>query len=139
MARTGYTVSHVEDVDVVRMAEIDAVHEKFDELGVQNLDEDRLETKEMKVKIWHVPPGESMGTHGHPTQEEFYYILEGEFEVTIGPPGETETYQGRPGTIFTADPDIARGYENIGARAGRVLVIAAPNVAEGGIPEHEMA
>lgn len=139
MVRTGYTVSHVDDVDVVRMAEIEEVHEKFDPLGVQIIDETALGTEEMKIKLWHVPPGETMGTHGHPTQEEFYYILEGRFAITIGPPGQTETYRGRPGTVFAASPDIARGYENNGEEEGRVLVVAAPNVSESGIPEDELA
>lgn len=138
MGSDGYTVAHVDEVPLVRMAEIDEVSEKFDRIGVQNLDEERLDTEEMKVKIWHIPPGEEMGVHGHPTQEEFYYVLEGTFRVVIGPPGETDTYEVGPGSVFAAGPDVARGYENVGEEGGRVLVVAAPNVSEGGIPEHEM-
>lgn len=138
MVTTGYNVAHVEDVPVVRMAEIDEVAEKFDRLGVQNLDEAALDTEEMKVKLWHVPPGERMGVHGHPTQEECYYVLDGQFRVHIGPPGATETHEARPGAVFAASPDVARGYENVGEEPGRVLAVAAPNVPERGIPEHEL-
>lgn len=117
------------------MAEIDGIPEKFDRIGVQNLDEEYLETEEMRVKLWHIPPDERMGIHGHRTQEEFYYVLEGTFRVHIGAPGGTDTHEVGPGTVFAASPNVARGYENIGDGDGRVLIVAAPNVSEGGIPE----
>lgn len=138
MVTSEYNVAHVDEIPVIRMAEIDDVPEKFDRIGVQNLDEERLATEEMKVKVWHIPSGEQMGIHGHSTQEEFYYVLDGTFRVHIGPPGETEIHDVGPGTVFAASPDIARGYENIGDDEGRVLVVAAPNVSESGIPEKEL-
>lgn len=79
-----------------------------------------------------------MGTHGHPTQEEFYYVIDGTFRVHIGPPGKTDTHEVGPGTVWAASPEVARGYENIGDEDGRVLVVAAPNVPKGGIPESEL-
>lgn len=138
MVESGSAITHVGHVPIVRMAEIEDVPEKFDRLGVRHLDEEALGTEAMKVKVWHVPPGDRMGKHGHPTQEECYYVLQGEFEVYLGPPGETETHDAGPGTVFVASPDVARGYENVGDEAGRVLVVAAPNVAEPGIPESEL-
>lgn len=138
MVESGYSVTHVDDVSILRMAEVDDVPEKFDRISVQNLDDEELGTEEMKVKVWHIPPGEHMGVHGHPSQEEFYYVLEGQFRVHIGPPGETDTYEIGTGSVFAASPEIARGYENIGDDSGRVLVVAAPNVPEHGIPEGEL-
>lgn len=138
MVANGYAITHVRDIPVLRMADIDEVPDQFDRLGVQNIDEQHLATEEMKVKIWHVPPGERLGPHGHRRQEEVYYVLEGIFQVSIGQPGETDTYEAEPGTVFAVSPEMVRGYENIGDEPGRVLVVAAPNVDEGGIPEHEM-
>ncbi len=138
MVDSRYNVTHVDDVPIIRVAEIDEVSEKFAPLGVQNLDEVALETEEMKVKLWHIPPGEQMGSHGHSTQEEFYYVLEGTFRVEIGRPGDTDAHEVGPGAAFAASPDIARGYENIGDEDGRVLTVAAPNVPEGGIPEADL-
>lgn len=138
MASVGYAIGEVDDVPLLRMEEIDDVPEEFAPLGVQNLDDEELDTEEMKVKVWHIPSGERMGTHGHATQEEFYFVLEGTFRINIGPPGETNTHQAGPGTVFAASPEVARGYKNIGDEEGRILVVSAPNVSEGGIPEREM-
>lgn len=138
MVSSGYTLAQVDDVPLLRMGEIDDVPDDFAPLGVQNLDEEELNTEEMKVKLWYIPPGERMGTHGHTTQEEFYFVLEGNFRVDIGSPGDTDTHQVGPGTVFAASPEVARGYENIGDHEGRILVVSAPNVSEGGIPEREM-
>lgn len=138
MVTSGYTIAHVDDVSLTRMAERDDVPDEFNRIGVKNVDDEQLETEEMKVKVWHIPPGERMGVHGHPTQEEFYYVLDGTFRVYIGSPGDTDTYDVGPDTVFAASPDVARGYENIGDENGRVLVVAAPNVPEGGIPEPEL-
>lgn len=138
MVEPGYRVAHVEDVPVLRMGEVGDVAEEFDQLGVRNLDEDALGTEEMWVKVWAVPPGARMGTHGHATQEEFYYVISGTFDVHIGPPGDTDTHRVGAGAVFAASPGIARGYENVGEEPGRVLVVAAPKVDEGGIPEGEL-
>lgn len=138
MVESGYNVSSVDDVSVIRMEEVEDVPEEFDRIGVQHLDEKTLGTEEMKVKVWNIPSGERMGVHGHPSQEEFYYVLEGQFRVHIGPPGDSDSYEVGTGGIFAASPEIARGYENIGDEPGRVLVIAAPNVPEHGIPEADL-
>lgn len=138
MVESGSAIAHVEEVPVVRMGEFDDVPSEFDRLGVRHVDDEALATEEMKVKIWHVPPGDRMGSHGHRTQEEFYYVLAGEFEVVLGRPGETERHRAEPGTAFAASPGVARGYENIGDEEGRVLVVAAPAVPEPGIPESEL-
>lgn len=133
-----YALARVEAVPLLRMAEVAEVPEEFDGLGVRNLDREALGTDEMKVKVWRVPPGDRMGVHGHSTQEEVYYVLDGRFEVRIGPPGETERREVGPGTVFAAGPGVARGYENVGDVVGRVLVVAAPNVEDRGIPEDEL-
>lgn len=138
MDTSAYQIGDVDEVDILRMSEIEDVPEQFDRIGVQNLDETPLDTEEMNVKIWHIPPGDEMGVHGHSTQEEFYYILEGTFRVEIGSPGNTERYEAEAGTVFAASPDVARGYENIGESEGRILVVAAPNVSDPGIPARDL-
>lgn len=138
MVESGYRVAHVEDVPILRMAEVEDVPDEFDQLGVVNLDEEALGTEEMWVKIWDVPPGSRMGIHGHTSQEEFYYVIRGTFDVHIGPPGATDTHRVEAGAVFAASPGVARGYENVGEEPGRVLVVAAPKVEEGGTPEQEL-
>lgn len=138
MGEPAYGVTHVEDVEVRRMADVDGVPAEYDRLGVRNLDEAALPTTETKVKLWGLPPGERMAPHGHGTQEEVYYVLAGRFELRIGPPGRTERREVGPGTVFAAAPGVVRGYENVGDEPGRVFVVAAPAVDEGGIPPEEL-
>lgn len=56
MVESGYNIAQIREVPVVRMAEIEEVPEEFDTIGVRNVDEERLETEEMKVKVWSIPP-----------------------------------------------------------------------------------
>ena len=137
MTDEGYAVAPLEAVPVTDMADVAAVPERFDPLDVHDVDEP-LGTTASKPKVWTVPPGAHMGAHGHPTQEEVYLVLAGRFEVRIGPPGEAEACEAGPGTLFRAAPHVARGYENVGEGPGRVLVVAAPNVEEDGIPAPEL-
>lgn len=90
----------------------------------------------MKVKMWHISPGDRMGIHGHPSQEEFSYVLDGPFPVYIGPSGETDSQQAGPGAVVAASPEVARGYENIGKEPAGMRTGAAPSVPEARIPEH---
>jgi mannose-6-phosphate isomerase-like protein (cupin superfamily) len=137
MVESGYAVVDRQDAPVTHMADVEAVHDEFDALDVRNVDEP-LATEEMKVKVWTIPPGKRMGAHGHERQEELYYVLQGTFDLRIGPPDEAETVQVDEGTFFAASPGLVREYTNVGEDDGRVLVVAAPNVDEDGIPEHEL-
>lgn len=137
MVESDYSVVHRDDAPVVSMADVDEVPEEFDPLTVRNVDE-ALQTEELTVKVWTVPPGAHMGVHGHERQEECYYVLRGTFEVEVGPPGDTETVEAGPGTFFAASPEVARGYENVDDEIGTVLVVSAPKVEDRGIPEAEM-
>ncbi len=132
MSDPEYAVADLTNVPVTSMADVPAVHDEFDPLDVLDVDE-ALSTDRLRPKVWRVPPGERMGAHGHETQEEFYHVLRGRFAVRIGLPGDTE-----PGTAFAASSDVVREYENVGEEPGLVLVVAAPPVDEGGIPEAEM-
>lgn len=136
--RIGVRVPHVDEVPVTSTADVEAVYEEFDGLDVRDVDE-ALGTEEMKVKVWRSPPGETIGVHGHSRQEELYYVLDGTFSVRIGPLDDTETVEVGPGAFFAASPEMVREYESTGTEDGVVLVVAAPNVDEGGIPEHEMS
>lgn len=137
MVESGHAVVEADDVPVVSMADVEEVPEQFDPLSVRNV-WDALGTDELKLSVWELPPGAHMGAHGHERQEECYYVLEGRFRVEVGPPGETETHEVGPGAAFAADPDVVRRYENVGEGTGRVLVAAAPNVEDRGIPAEEL-
>lgn len=138
MVESGYSVTTVDGIPTVRMDDVDEVSDEFAAIGVKNIDDEELETEEMKVKVWDIPPGAKMGLHGHSSQEEFYYILRGTFELYVGGPDEFETYEMEPGGMFAVSPEIARSYTNIGDKVGKVLVVAAPNVSERGIPVKDL-
>lgn len=137
MVESGYALTHVDDVPVTHMADIEDMPKKFHPLDVRNVDE-VLETEKMKVKMWYIPSGSVMGAHGHSQQEELYYVLQGTFSLRIGPPDNIETVEVKTGAFFAASPEVVRGYENVGEEEGRVLVVSSPNVDEPGIPEPEM-
>jgi len=101
------------------------------ELASDDLGE-ALGTERARVKIWRFPPGDEMGFHTHDTQEEIYYVLEGTFEVKIGPPGDIETHTVEAGGAFAAQPSIGRGYRNVGDEEGVVLTVASPDVDDPG-------
>ena len=130
-------VESLDAVDPIDMAALEDVPEQFDPLSVRNVSE-ALGVEASKVRVWEVPPGAYMGIHGHETQEEVYHVLSGRFAVDLGPPGETERVELEPGAFFAASPETARGYRNVGTEPGRMLVVAAPNVDEDGIPEDEL-
>lgn len=117
-----YHVTRLADVDEQSMVGIDQFPDRYRMLS------EALGLSEMRANVWYFDPGEELVFHAHETQEELVFVLEGEFELTVGHPGETETHDLGPGSVYAASPDVGRGIENLGDTEGSVLAVGAPAV-----------
>lgn len=113
------------DVPYVDLSERDDVHP---EVGIRPVDE-VLGLEEMGAKLWYLDPGEEVGYHAHPDEEELYYVLEGEFSVKLGPADDPTYRTVGPGAFFAAGPREPHGYRCVGTDQGVVLAIGAPGDA----------
>ena len=128
-----YGIVHTDDVRVTDLSEIEEIPPNLD---VRSLD-DALGTDEMNVNLWYFDPGEEIGYHAHGEQEELYYVLTGEFEVTVGRAGEEETETVGPGTFYAAGPEIGHSHRYVGDEQGIILAIGAPAVEDPGFDPHD--
>jgi len=69
-----------------------------------------------------IPAGNGPPLHVHRHETEIYYILEGEFEVTIG----DKKVPAPPGAMVVGPRDIPHTFRNIGATDGRLLLTVIP-------------
>lgn len=97
------------------------------EIGMEN----------MRAKMWYFEEGDEITYHAHPTQEEFYYIVDGEFSLKLGPSGEEEYVEVGPETFYAAGPRAAHGHRCL-SETGQVLAIGAPNIDDEPLDPHEM-
>jgi len=69
-------------------------------------------------------PGASVmdGAHAHP-QESVFYVIEGEYEVSVG--GELATL--KKGDLITIQENTVLGTKVISSTPGEVLIVASPN------------
>jgi len=72
---------------------------------------------EQKIPAGHGPP---LHVHGHET--EIFYILEGQFEVTIG----DQKVSAPAGAIVVGPRDIPHTFRNVGSEDGRLLLTVIP-------------
>src|SRR6476620_3971481 len=72
---------------------------------------------EQKIPAGHGPP-----LHVHRHETEIFYILDGEFEVTIG----DQKVPAPPGAIVVGPRDIRHTFRNVGATEGRLLLTVIP-------------
>jgi len=122
----GYDTVSSEDVPRVDLSEaLDGMFEP----DVQRV-QSELDLDEMVVNIWHFEEGESLMHHRHDEQEEFYYVLDGEFEIKFGEPGDTDLRRVGTGDMFAASPEVGRGYRCVSEGGGSVLAVGAPNVTD---------
>ncbi|WP_254533217.1 cupin domain-containing protein [Natrinema gelatinilyticum] len=122
-----YEVKQIADIPVMDLSETDMPAEH----DIRNLDGE-LGTNEIRAKLWYFDPGEEIQPHAHAEQEELYYVLDGEFEITLGGPGDPETVTVAPEAIYAAGPGIGHGHRYLGDERGVVLAIAAPGVHDPG-------
>jgi mannose-6-phosphate isomerase-like protein (cupin superfamily) len=69
------------------------------------------------IHVLTVEPGFWAKEHHHPAEEEFFFVLEGELEVTIG----NRTVIGGPGTFAYAPPGCTHAFRPHGGKACKLL------------------
>lgn len=113
----------------------------------------RLRPEEMRPSVWAFEAGETNNWHRHEAQEELYFVLDGEFVVTVesedGDEGtndesengesdaERETFDLKAGEFVVIGPETWRQFEAL--EESRLFVVGAPNVKGDGITEDEAA
>src|SRR5262249_41137152 len=73
------------------------------------------------IVAWH-KPGEGPPDHVHFKQEEFLFIIEGFYEVTVG----DETATAGPGSIVFIPRNVVHRFKNVGDITGRMLGCSLP-------------
>jgi len=68
------------------------------------------------------PPGEGVTLHVHDRDEEFYYILEGTYEIEAG----DEKFTARTGSMLVIPQDVPHQFRNAGTVPARALMIFRP-------------
>lgn len=89
-----------------------------------------LGAEKMVPNLWYFEPGEEMPYHIHDTQEEVFYVLEGEFVAKMGEPEDPEVFELGPGDFYVAGPDVGHGHRYEGDDEGIILAIGAPAVTD---------
>ena len=69
-----------------------------------------------------VPPGHGPPLHVHRHETEIFYILEGEFEITIG----NERIPAPRSAMAVGPRDIPHTFRNVGTSTGRLLLTVIP-------------
>jgi quercetin dioxygenase-like cupin family protein len=69
-----------------------------------------------------IPAGSGPPLHVHRHETEIFYILEGEFEFTLG----DQTVPAPVGTTIVGPRDIPHTFRNVGAKDGRLLLTVIP-------------
>jgi uncharacterized cupin superfamily protein len=129
-----YEIAHTDEVPVSDLAEIEEIPPDLDMRSLG----DALGTDEMNVNLWYFDPGDEIAYHAHSAQEELYYVLTGEFEVTVGRADAEETREVGPGTFYAAGPEIGHGHRYLGDEQGIILAIGAPAVEDPGLDPHDL-
>jgi mannose-6-phosphate isomerase-like protein (cupin superfamily) len=69
-----------------------------------------------------IPPGHGPPLHVHRHETEIFYILVGQFEVTIG----DRVVPAPPGAMVVGPRDIRHTFRNVGPTPGRLLLTVIP-------------
>jgi len=69
-----------------------------------------------------IPAGNGPPLHVHRHETEIFYILEGQFEATVG----DQTVPAPPGALVVGPRDIPHTFRNIGSTDGRLLLTVIP-------------
>ena len=91
---------------------------------------------EQKIPAGHGPP-----LHVHRRESELFYILEGEFEITLG----DEKITASPGALVLGPRDIPHTFRNVGTTEGKLLLTVIPGrfadyfLEVDGVPDGDIA
>ena len=90
------------------------------------------------ILVQEVPPGVGPPLHVHRHETEVFYILEGQFEVTVG----GKKVPAPPGTNAVCPRDIPHTFRNVGPTPGKLLLTVIPGrfadyfIEVDGLPDH---
>jgi quercetin dioxygenase-like cupin family protein len=73
------------------------------------------------LESW-TPPGGGPPRHRHSREDECFYVLEGEYEFTVG----EQTVRAPAGTLVYGPRGIHHSFSNIGDKPGRMLALIQP-------------
>jgi quercetin dioxygenase-like cupin family protein len=88
-----------------------------------------------------IPAGHGPPLHVHRHETEIFYILEGQFEITLGDQKVAAT----PGALVVGPRDIRHTFRNVGPREGRLLLTVIPGrfanyfIEVDGVPDNDRA
>ncbi len=77
--------------------------------------------------LFGAPSGHAAPPHLHSREDEAFYILEGEFEVTV----DGKAHKASPGAYVHLPRGIAHSFRNAGKKPGRLLAWVFPATLEG--------
>ena len=93
-----------------------------------------LRPEKMRPSVWEFEAGESNNRHRQREQEELYYVVDGEFSMTVeSEEGDRETFDLGAGDVVVVPPESWRQVE--AKEAGTVLVVGAPNAKDDAVTE----
>jgi uncharacterized cupin superfamily protein len=110
MARTGFTIMHIEDFE--------RPWPKW------SLARRSLGVSSFGMNVCHLEPGEDIPEHHEAERdhEEVFIVLEGSPAMVI----EGEEHPLRPGSFARLDPTLMRTVRNVGSEPATVLIVSAP-------------
>ena len=73
------------------------------------------------LESW-TPPGGGPPPHRHTREDECFYVLEGEYEFTVG----GQTLRAPAGTLVYGPRGIPHSFKNIGEKQARILALIQP-------------
>jgi len=88
-----------------------------------------------------IPAGHGPPLHVHRHETEIFYILEGEFEITLG----DQKLPAPTGAMVVGPRDIPHTFRNVGTSEGRLLLTVIPGRFAGyfidvdGVADHDLA
>ena len=129
-----YEVLDTEDVPLTDLSDVEEIPP---DLEIRPVGE-QLGMENMRASLWYFDPGEEIQYHAHSEQEEFFYVLQGEFSLKLGRSGEEEYVEVDEGAFWAAGPKIGHGHRYVGDDQGIVLAIGAPNTDDPGLDPHSL-
>lgn len=88
-----------------------------------------------------IPAGHGPPLHVHKHETEIFYVLDGQFELTLG----TEKLTAGAGAMVVAPRDIPHTFRNVGTQPGKLLLTVIPArfanyfIEVDAVPDHDAA
>lgn len=76
----------------------------------------------LAVLVETTPPGGGPPLHSHANEEEYFYVIDGDFEFTLA----DETLRPKPGDFLTIPRGVPHRFENVGDVPGHLHITLSP-------------